>query len=225
MRKADVHEALAALYLRLNGYFTTGLILHSPQWGQNQTDIDCLAIRHPHHSQAERDLGTAKFLDDDHAAADVTDLILCEVKSDPNQLRFNKPIRTDPEALRAILRWAGIFNDKMIECVVHQLQPLLQEDVVAKTAQAGVLESGVRVRALLCCPAILYPVDGRWFLTGDEIFEYAGRCFNPAEPRASCSTRYNFGQWGYPFTPIVQWFKERPDRLALEVLYERLGAE
>lgn len=221
MRKSDIHEALAALYLRLNGYFTTGLILHSPEWGQTQTDIDCLAIRHLYHSQPERDLGTAKFLDDD---AEMTDLILCEVKSDPNQLCFNRPIRTDPEALRAMLRWVGIFNDREMESVVRRLQPLLQQDVVAETARAGVLEGGFRVRALLCCPTLFDTIDHRWCLTGDEIFDYAGRCFHPVEPRAFSSTRYNFQQWGYPFTPIVQWFKERPDQLALEALYERLGA-
>jgi hypothetical protein len=222
MRKSDVHEALAALYLRLNGYFTTGLILHSPEWGQNQTDIECLAIRHLHHSQAERDLGTAKLFDND---AEVTDLILCEVKSDPNQSRFNDPIRTGPEALRAILRWVGIFNETSMESAVRRLQPLLQPDVGAETARAGVLEGRFRVRALLCCPTLAYTIDDRWFLTSDEIFDYADRCFNPAEPRVSCSTRYNFQQWGCPFTPIVQWLKERPDPLALEALYERLGAK
>jgi hypothetical protein len=222
MRKSDVHEALAALYLRLNGYFTTGLILHSPEWGQTQTDIDCLAIRHLHHSQDGRNLGTAEFLDDSEK---VTDLILCEVKGDPNQLRFNKPIRTEPEALHATLRWAGIFDDTQIESVVVRLQLLLQQDVALGTARDGVLEGRFRVRALLCCPTLACTVPDRWLLTGDEIFDYVGRCFNPAEPLASCSTRYNFQQWGYPLTPIVQWLKERPDPLTLEALYARLGAE
>lgn len=222
MKTSDVHEALAALYLRLNGYFTTGLILHSPEWGRSQTEIDCLAIRHLHHSQAERGFGTAEFLDN---TKEVTDLILCEVKSDPNHLSFNRPIRTEPEALRTILRWAGIFSEAEMESIVYRLQPLLQEGVTAETAKMGVLEGGFRVRALLCCPALDGSVVDRWCLTGDEIFGYAGQCFNPAEPRPSCSTRYNLLQWGYPFTPIVQWLKERPDPLTLGALYERLGAK
>jgi hypothetical protein len=106
MGKSDLNEVLAAFYLRLNGYFTTGLILPSPEWGQTQTDIDCLAIRHPRHSQAERGLGKNKFLDDEES---LTDLILCEVKSDPKQVRFNEPIRTRPDALRTMLQWAGVF--------------------------------------------------------------------------------------------------------------------
>lgn len=88
MRRSDIDEALAALYLRLNGYFTTALILHSPTWDQSQTEIDCLTIRHPNHSQAERTVGPADFLND---STGTTDLILCEVRDDPNQLRFNNP--------------------------------------------------------------------------------------------------------------------------------------
>lgn len=61
--KPEVNEALATLYLRLNGYFTTGLILHSPDWGENRTELDCVAIRHPNHSQPERGVESSAFLD------------------------------------------------------------------------------------------------------------------------------------------------------------------
>lgn len=222
MRKSDVHESLAALYLRLNGYFTTGLILHSPEWGQARTEIDCLAIRHYHHMQADRVIETAEFLNADERA---TDLILCEVKGDPSQLRFNNPIRTDPAALCEMLRWAGIFSEDRIDSVAGRLQPLLQEGVSTEAARHGVHEGDFRVRALLCCPSIDSPVANLWCLTGNEILEYARQCFSPDERRPSCSTRYNFQQWGYPFTPIVQWLKESSDAVTLEGLYERLGAK
>jgi hypothetical protein len=222
MRRSAANEVLAALYLRLNGYFTTGLILHSPEWGESQGEIDCLAIRHPYHSQADRDLGMNDFL---NGQKEITDLILCEVKSDPNQLHLNESIRTEPKALRAMLQWAGILCGEQVEAVVCQLQPLLREDVAAHPARIGVREGPVRVRALLSCPPLAGPVWDRWILTGDEILRYADPCFNPAEPRASCSTRYNFQQWGYPFTPIVQWLKERPHPMTLEALYDQLGAK
>jgi hypothetical protein len=222
MTKSDVLEVLAALYLRLNGYFTTGLILHSPEWGQSKTNIDCLAIRHFHHSQVDRGLVTAELFNDNQ---EVTDLVLCEVKGNPNKLSFNRPIRTDPEALCTILRWAGIFSEAQIDSVVCRLQPLLQEGVTPETARMGVFEGGFRVRALLCCPTLGCADIGRWCLTGYEIFGYARRCFNPDERRPSSSTRYNFQQWGYPFTPIVQWFKEQPDTPSLEALYEHLGVK
>jgi len=221
MRKSDVHESLATLYLRLNGYFTTGLILHSPEWGQARTEIDCLAIRHCHHSQADRAIGTAEFLAADEEA---NDLILCEVKSEPTQLRFNKPIRNDPAALCAMLRWAGLFGEERIESIAGRLLPLLQDGVSAEAARHGVREGDFRVRALLCCPPIAKPTNDRWCLTGDEILAYARQCFRPDERRASCSTRYNFQQWGFPFAPIVRLLKEFPELPTLESLYQELRA-
>jgi hypothetical protein len=106
-----------------------------------------------------------------------------------------------------------------------RLLPLLQEDVLMQAARTGVVKRSVRVRALLCCPALSEPVADRWYLTGSEILAYAAQCFNPAEPRSSCSTRYDFHLWGNPFNPIVQWFKEYPTPLTLEALYQRLGAK
>lgn len=152
MRKSDVHEVLATLYLRLNGYFTTGLILHSPKWGQARTEIDCLAIRHPYHLQSERGVETSDFLCTHDGEVD---LILCEVKSDPTGLGFNRPVRTDPEALRAALRWAGLFTEDQVRSIVARLQPLLQDDVPLDAARTGVADGSCRVRPLLCCPPAL----------------------------------------------------------------------
>ena len=224
MRKSDVHEVLATLYLRLNGYFTTGLILHSNEWGQARTEIDCLAIRHPHHLQPERCVETAEFLRTRQAEID---LILCEVKSSPDDLRFNDPIRTDVEAICAALRWSGLLEEEQVRSVAERLQPLLQGGVPAEVSRRGIVEGACRVRPLLCCPPCHESDPNRWCLTGSEIFRFVRQCFNPPTPRDSCSTRYNFQQWGYPFTPIVRVFKNeqgaRP--VALEDLYKCLEAE
>lgn len=45
MDKSDIQETLVLLYLRLNGYFGTGFIVHAPQ--RNKTEMDVLAIRLP----------------------------------------------------------------------------------------------------------------------------------------------------------------------------------
>lgn len=51
-KKSEINEMLTALYLRLNGYFTTGLVVHSDEWGNVKTEADVVAIRMPHHSQS-----------------------------------------------------------------------------------------------------------------------------------------------------------------------------
>ncbi|MBL4805719.1 MAG: hypothetical protein JKY31_00330 [Rhodobacteraceae bacterium] len=77
MTKDKVYEALTALYLRLNGYFTTGLVIHSAERGQNAGEIDCLAVRFPSHHQSLRSIKESDFLD---VSDKMIDLIICEVK-------------------------------------------------------------------------------------------------------------------------------------------------
>ena len=147
--RTAVHEALAALYLRLNGYFTTGLVLPSPEWGESRTEVDCFAVRHPEHSQPERGVESSKFLAIGKGEVDV---IICEVKSRPEDLIFNEPLRTDLEAVRALLRWAGVFSENEVISVADRLQPLLHGGLAIETVRSGVLEGRCRVRPLLCCP-------------------------------------------------------------------------
>ena len=49
--RPHVQEALVHLYLRLNGYFVSGFIVHSSDHGKNKTQIDALAVRHSFNSE------------------------------------------------------------------------------------------------------------------------------------------------------------------------------
>jgi hypothetical protein len=221
--KPQVNEALATLYLRLNGYFTTGLILHSPDWGENRTELDCIAIRHPNHSQPERGIESSEFLAVQEGEMDV---VVCEVKSLPEELAFNEALRTDLEAISALLRWVGVFDETQVGSVAKRLQPLLHDGVSLEAARSGVLEERCRVRPLLCCPACPDAQSkDRWCLTGSEIFRFVDECFNAAVKRESCSTRYNFQQWGYALRPLVTYFKNVPigGSPNLADLYKHLG--
>lgn len=203
--KPLAHEALATLYLRLNGYFTTGLILHSREWGQNLTEVDSLAIRHPNHSQAERCVETSPFL---AVRKGEVDLIICEVKSCPQDMEFNASLREGPEGIRALLRWAGVFGEEKIESVADRLKPLLQPGVALEDVRNGVMEGQCRVRSLLCCPPCSEgDCANLWWLVGSELLRFVDLCFNPPAKRQTCSTRYNFELWGYALTPLVEYFK------------------
>ena len=52
--KSEIQVALLNLYLRLNGYFVTGFIVHSPELGRNITQLDAFALRNPFNSEPER---------------------------------------------------------------------------------------------------------------------------------------------------------------------------
>ncbi len=223
-RKPEVNEALVALYLRLNGYFTTGLVVHAPEWGQNRTEIDCLAVRHPNHMEPERGVGPSPFL---VLRDGRVDLLICEVKSDPTEVAFNERLWTEPGVLEGVLQWAGVFGTQEVPRVANQLRPILKEGLDATRAQDGIVTNDVRARGLLCCPpATEAELPRGWCLRGSEILRYASECFNPPERRDTCSTRYNFHLWGSWLAPLVEYFKglQPGAKPSLDKLYDYLGA-
>ncbi len=222
--KPKVNEALCALYLRLNGYFTTGLIVHSPEWGKNYTEMDCLAVRHPNHIQPDRKIDPSPFL---ALFDDRIDLLICETKSVPDEVAFNERLWSEPVVLERVLQWAGIMSNGDIPRVSEQLRPILREGLCAENARNGVLAAGIRVRGLLCCPpATKEELPNGWCLLGSEMLNYANECFNPTVRRDTCSTRYNFNLWGSYLAPIVDYFKNLETEAApsLANLYKYLGA-
>ncbi|MEP5759987.1 MAG: abortive infection family protein [Litoreibacter sp.] len=222
MRQSDVDEALAVLYLRLNGYFTTGLILHSPIHGQATTELDCVAIRMPHHQQTDRVVSDAPFLE---IKPSLTDLIICEVKSNPELVSFNRPLKEERQTVEALLQWTGVHSKENIPHVAGKVQPLLQDDANLEEVRSGVTDEGVRTRALLCCPSSTASNSERWLLDGLEILSYANECFNHGVRRDTCSVRYNFQQWSYPLNRIVTWLKDqgRKTPTTINELYAHLG--
>lgn len=221
MEKSDFDELLVQLYLRLNGYFTTGLILHSSIWGQSRTQIDCVAIRHAHHSQPDRVINCSEFLEIDNKK---TDILFCEVKNEPALLKFNDALKNNSSAIKDALLWIGTFKKNDMDDITEKLSPIFQDDVDKQDMIEGITFNKYRVRPLLCCPNVDVYKSDKWCLTGGEIFGYIRQCLNPIEKRKSCSTRYNFMQWGYPFYKIIKYIKELDpsDKISANELYNKL---
>lgn len=217
MQYDEVYEALAALYLRLSGYFTTGLILHAPKKGKNRGEIDWLTVRHPFHSQDARGVSMPPFL---QLRDGYTDVIICEVKS--SNTGFNKSIK-NVENMMDALRWAGVFPENRVPDVAQRLLPLLDDNAPADRVSEGVLETSIRVRPLLCCPSLSTNDTRRWCLTGDEIMTFIDQCLDPAKAPPTCGRRYGYDLWGHSFEAIVRWFKEREksEPLTVDALLKR----
>lgn len=203
MQYDEVYEGLAALYLRLSGYFLTGLILHSEKKGKNRGEIDWLAVRHPFHAQDARGVAMPGFLT---LKEGLIDVILCEVKS--SDRGFNKSIQK-PESVEDAFRWAGVFSDDQIATVVPEFLRLLEEDAEYDAVRDGVTVGMVRVRPLLCWPSRSASDTKRWCLTGDEIMRFLDECLDPAKAPLTCRRKYGYELWGYAFEDIVRWVKER----------------
>src|ERR1700731_3077069 len=113
MRKSEIQETLVSLYLRLNGYFVSGFIVHAPgiDSAGNRTQVDALAIRLPYNSEPEREVMPSEYL---QIPTGTTDIALCEVKGGHEALQFNQGLR-GPDAIRSVLRWIGAFEEKEME--------------------------------------------------------------------------------------------------------------
>jgi hypothetical protein len=208
--KGDLQEALVTLYLRLNGYFTTGFIVQSSRPGRVTTELDVLAIRFPNNSEPERIIGGAPELD---RWAGGIDFIIGEVKSYGDPLQFNAAVRCDA-AVMSILRWWGHLTEEEIiqkrEDVLRILQPLPNTTAAPEVP----CPRGARVRTILFSPETRNRrPEQAWFITGPQIFRYVFDCLHPPQPRDTCATNYGAGQWGTGLGPLVGYFKE-PGRTA-----------
>lgn len=208
----QLYEALVALYLRLNGYFTTGLILHTERSARNNRgQVDWLALRAPFHDQEARGVPASEFL---NLREGLGDILICEVKSSVRP--FNRSLQ-DPASIADVLRWAGTFPESDIDELVRSLTPLLDDDAASEARSAGVVKGNFRVRPLLCYPSRKRAdVDG-WVLCEDEVMQFLDRCLNPRYAPVACGRRYGYELWGEAFEPIVRWFKRRKDRDPLTV--------
>lgn len=207
LNESEIQEALLSLYLRLNGYFVTSFIVHSPELGKNVTQLDAVAVRLPFNSEPERVILSSSFLALEQG---ITDILICEVKSHGQPLQFNPSFRDNDHGIESVLHWVGLFTEAEVLAVARDLKPLLQPETPCAKGKAGILgPRGTRVRPLFASPERYRAYDNQpWFLPGSEIFSYIGECLSPGVTRPSCSTRYDLNLWGAWLAPFVRYFKE-----------------
>ena len=105
-----IQEALVALYLRLNGFFTSGHIVHASLENlaiRERAEVDVFAVRLPYNREPERGVVTSEYLD---VKDGILDIIIGEVKSGGEPIQFNPSIQ-DASNMYRTLRWAGFTNN------------------------------------------------------------------------------------------------------------------
>jgi len=207
MSLKEIHEGLVTLYLRLNGYFTAGFIVHSAIPTRVMTELDILAVRFQHASEREREVGSAAEL---RVPRSFTDLLLCEVKSGTRTgPQFNAPLRNDPFAMAAVLRRFGAFPDGAVPEIARELQTQLQPSRLAGAENfASAARGRVQVRAILFAVSRIarHPSQAP-FIHGQHLLDYIWRCLRPTVPRPKCATSYNYELWGDPnLVRMVRYF-------------------
>ncbi len=208
MDKSDLQEQLLRLYLRLNGFFTSGFIVHARESTKNKTEIDTLAVRFPHSREPQRQTGPDPWLE---LSNQYVELAICEAKA--KKIRFNKALYGDTKQIEAILRWAGMFSQYDVTKLAPQVQAILiPESNPSPIIRRTQPHKGVVIRSLLFCPERQCPSKNESFFVGSEvIFPFIFKCLSPRFEPPMCGRRYGAGQWA-ELADLVGFFKKWPSQ-------------
>lgn len=125
--RSVIQENLFSLYLRLNGYFVTGFIVHASRG--NRTEMDALAVRFPYHREPQREVGPSPALGTSDC---LLDFLVCEVKGGTGTINFNPAFREEPEAIAGVLNRFGTFSQEEIANMIPRIQSLLRPDYIQR---------------------------------------------------------------------------------------------
>lgn len=225
MNISDLQEQIAALYLRLNGYFVSGFIIHAPEGEVNEKgehrrvrgEIDVLAVRFPHNKEPEREVGPSNYLQVSNTHVDI---LICEVKGGDHPLQFNEGLRSNRNRVLSVLRWIGILDENIldennIEKIIDHVAEILSTkyaDSPDRFREYYVPNTNYRIKAALFAPDRPEPTqpNQQRYIYGEEIINYIWRCLRPKEKRPLSQTRYDYGLWG-TYEEIVRYFKYKED--------------
>ncbi|WP_318450598.1 hypothetical protein [Photobacterium leiognathi] len=207
--RSQLQERLVRLYLRLNGYFSDGFIVHNDINGRISSEVDILGVRFPNHSESEREVGLCPRLQLNDS--NDIDVLIGEVKSNGVSLRFNNAISANIEVLRKILNRVGAMEREVVDRCIADIHGLFSPKPINSDSVKRILipESNVQISILLFAPETNNQRNNQnYFITGNDIFTYIWSCFRPENTRESCSVRYDFSAWG-DYEDIVRYFKDR----------------
>jgi hypothetical protein len=224
MKKSELQETLVSLYLRLNGYFVSGFIVHAPGTDNagNRAQVDALGIRLPYNSEPEREVRSSEYL---QLPNGITDIVLCEVKGGREPLQFNQALR-EVGAIQSVLRWIGAFEEKEIENLVQPVREILSPhdpDTPQAFRAVPSADGRYQLRAMLFAPDREEPRKNQTrYVHGLELVGFINRCMRMESPREQCTTRYDFGLWGGLYEPIVRLVKSAARDVGVSEMYEKL---
>lgn len=208
MTRSNLQEKLVALYLRLNGYTTTGLILHSPNESEVEGEIDLIGVRFSGHKQPDRIIDSANEIEIPTDSA--IDIIIGEVKGGKNKLQFNESLRLHSHRTKKLFQWLGFCPDDKLDELIKDFMLTIQTKAVQKLEPfPKVRIDNISIRPILFAPDRLLQRDNQpHFINGSQMIDYCWNCFRPETRRETCETNYiAINNWGEQFERLVGYFK------------------
>jgi len=205
MKLSALQEKLARLYLRLNGYFLSGQVVHASM--HIATELDVLGVRFPFHRQPEREILSSEYL---QIPADKVDVIIGEVKGRSAAVQFNAALRENKtESVEKLVNWFGMFDANDAIEVSRDLVALLKTSNTNSPENfKQLIKNEFSIRPILFAIDRPAPTKNHVkYVHGQEILDYIWKCLRPDESRIDCSVTYNYEAWGEEFADLVKYFK------------------
>lgn len=208
MKRSELQEKLVALYLRLNGYFTTGLIIHSPNTKEVEGEIDIIGVRFKGHRQPDREIECSpNLMIPDESEIDI---IIGEVKGKKTSLQFNESLRLHPSRVKKLFDWIGCveYDNDLIDKFTKIITP---KEIQNSSSFDTLTKNNLSIRPILFAPDRKPPRNNQVrFIHGNEIINYCWNCFRPDNQRDECSTDYKaINNWGEQFEQLLGYFKNQ----------------
>jgi hypothetical protein len=225
MEKKDLQEKLVALYLRLNGYFTTGLILHSKNDTQVNGEIDIVGVRFKGHKQIKREIESSSLL---RIPTTSIDIIIGEVKGGHYQLQFNDSLKHNTDSIKELFDWIGCidYDDDLINNFKELITP---KKIQNSDEFMSIINNNTSIRPIVFAPDRPLPKNNQIrYIHGKELIDYCWNCLRPKEVRPNCSTNYiAINNWGEQFESLIGYFKnhDKKDAGSMKDLYEHFNLE
>jgi len=223
MKNLDKHyELLSKLYLRLNGYIVSNLIIHSNENGNSNSELDILGIRMPFHKQTDRKVSTSAFLE---CRKDRIEIIIADVKNktNPKNIKFNDGLRKKDSSIKKLIEWIGCYekiDNKCLEKFKLYLNSHKSDNLISFAQFKEDFTFGsVNFKFTFFCPQLnKWNKRGYKYIDYSEMSNFIWKCLNNNEPIDTCSRVYSFKGWDVfeNYVTFFKGYKESPSRSEFE---------
>ena len=212
------YENLTKLYLRLKGYLVSNLIIHSDQKGTARSEVDIVGVRMPFHLQEYRWVNVEDYLE---CSTSSIEIIIGDVKNITSleNVEFNKGLRRDPESIKQLVNWLGMF-ESIDNVVLKKFEHFLNLHRLTDLNGFAAFEENLSVgkftfKFTFFCPSLpKWNGKGFKYIHGEEIINFIWECLNIKEIE-TCSRTYNFVHWN-EFEAYVRFFKNSENKVTKE---------
>lgn len=205
------YEYLAKLYLRLKGFLSSNLIIHSDVYGNCKSELDIIGVKMPFHSQEYRSVKVEDYLESSNTKIEI---IIADVKNTTKhwKVKFNDGLRNDDSSIRQLIEWIGIYESTQTEHIKKFKQYLnlhTKKDWNGFANFDEDLKIGkFNIKFTFFCPSLpKWSKNGFKYIDGQEMIDFIWECLNETKPIPKCSRRYDFRAWN-DLEKYVRFFKK-----------------